>query len=569
MASADFYRGSGNGNGSASPDDVIGIVTALVGAPLENGEVASRIGGFEQVLAIEKEPVEAIPNAEQLSPEDLQKLKDEMADVRSARMIAAVFATSNGRHDNYQNGTKFLERGGKRGKQIDPLLPGKYQLNPAMFRVEMVPMLVVEQGQVAVIKSYVGLEEKDISGKTFKFGSIVEPGHKGIWNKTLRTGKYPLNPYCYEAILVPTSIITLNWATNVSAAHKLDARLETIIAKSNEGFPIAMDLVVQIHIPESEAPRIISSVGTLQNLVDEVLQSAVGNYFRDTIQAKKAADILSQRQKIQEEAFVYLKKKLAEYNNVELVAVLVQDVIYPDELTKVLKERQIAVQETETYKAKEAAEKQRQTMEQERGNAATQFELAASKVRIEVATNKAKAREEEGRGEAAYTLQTGQSEAKVIELKQKAGAAGTKAQVDALGEQGPVLTVIMDAIKQFAASQKGVPFMPRTLVTGGSGEGLNSGALTAFMQACQGAANFLPSASSTEEEVVPEETDAPGETAVEETGAQEAQETQETQEDKIEEIKSEEKSQETNKEEQTQEGKWYSKEGGFAGEKGF
>ena len=70
----------------------------------------------------------------------------------------------------------------------------------------------------------------------FQFGSLMRPGHRGVWEEALRTGKYPINPYCYKAEIVPTAILTLNWADRVSAAHNLDAKLEQIVAKSSEGF---------------------------------------------------------------------------------------------------------------------------------------------------------------------------------------------------------------------------------------------------------------------------------------------------------------------------------------------
>ena len=92
------------------------------------------------------------------------------------------------------------------------LLYGAYNLNPFLLRVEQVPMLVVEQGQVAVVKSYVGLPTEDTSGVEFKFGSLVRPGHRGIWEEPLRTGKYTINPRIYQAEIVPTSILNLNWS---------------------------------------------------------------------------------------------------------------------------------------------------------------------------------------------------------------------------------------------------------------------------------------------------------------------------------------------------------------------
>ena len=88
----------------------------------------------------------------------------------------------------------------------------------------------------------------------------------------LRTGKYPINPRCYAAEVVPTSILTLNWAQAVSQAHNLDSQLSPIEGKSREGFVFRIDLQVQIHVPDTKAPKVISMVGTMQNLVNEVLQ---------------------------------------------------------------------------------------------------------------------------------------------------------------------------------------------------------------------------------------------------------------------------------------------------------
>ena len=76
----------------------------------------------------------------------------------------------------------------------------------------------------------------------------MRPGHRGIWQEPLRTGKYPINPRVYAAEIVPTSILTLNWADAVSEAHNLDARLSPIDGKSREGF-------VFTHRPAGADPR--------------------------------------------------------------------------------------------------------------------------------------------------------------------------------------------------------------------------------------------------------------------------------------------------------------------------
>src|SRR5574342_895674 len=218
--------------------DMIGVVTTLEGDPLPAGDIASRLGGFKDIEDIERRA--SRPGAGPIPPVNPQ-------------LIETILGSKNEQHKSYQDFQACLDKGGRIGLQHDPLLYGAYNLNPFLVRVEHVPMLVVEQGQVAVIKSYVGLPTEDTSGAEFKFGSLVKPGHRGIWEEPLRTGKYPINPRIYQAEIVPTAILKLDWSQGVTGAHGLDARLEPIVAKSREGFIFTLDLQVLIHVPDTQA----------------------------------------------------------------------------------------------------------------------------------------------------------------------------------------------------------------------------------------------------------------------------------------------------------------------------
>ncbi len=271
-------------------------------------------------------------------------------------------------------------------------------------------MLVVRQGEVAVIKSYVGLPTEDTSGEEFKFGSIVKPGHQGIWSEPLRTGKYTLNPRIYEAEIVPTSILTLNWSHVTSEAHSLDARLAPIDAKSKEAFNFSIDLQVQIHVPDTRAPKVITMVGTMQNLVNEVLQSAVGNYFRNKLQTLGATEFIEKRDEVQSAAERYIQQYLSRYE-VETRGVYIQDVVFPADLVEVLTSREIAAQERETFAQQRAAQEARVSLEQQRGVADMQAELAQANVSIDIETSRAQAARARAEGEAAVITLTGAAEA--------------------------------------------------------------------------------------------------------------------------------------------------------------
>lgn len=425
--------------------DTVGIVTTFEGDPVAAGDIASRLGGFDDVKQMEAR-----------------------SDVNDAELIELMLGGQNYKHNNYQDYQAFLEAGGRIGLQYDPLLYGAYTLNPFLVDVELVPMLVVEQGMVAVIKAYVGLVAQDTSGAEFKFGSLVRPGHRGIWQEPLRTGKYAINPRCLEAERVPTAILTLNWADTISGAHNLDKGLKQITAKSREGFVFDIELQVQIHVPDAKAPRVISMVGTMQNLVNEVLQSAVGNHFRDTLQSMPAVEFINTRKMVQEKAFEFIRHKLEDYN-VETRGVYIQDVALPKELVVVLTQREIANQEIETYRKQEESQQQRVRMEFTKGTANKQSDLASSKVGVDIATNQADAVVQKARGEATYIRETGTAQGAQVQAVGLAKAKAYREQVQALG---PINTALVNLGQAIADSKSRL--VPDILVMGGGGsvEGL-------------------------------------------------------------------------------------------------
>ncbi|MCA0228797.1 hypothetical protein LCH21_05140 [Patescibacteria group bacterium] len=434
------------------PTDQVGILTALDGPPLEPGTIAGRIGSFDDIRSLEA------------------------SNASSNEVIQTVLGDHNALHNNYQDAQAFLDAGGRRGLQHDVLRSGDYAINPFLFKVDLQPMLVVEQGQVAVIKAYVGLPTEDKSGETYKFGSIVAPGHEGIWSDVIRTSKKGLNQTIYQPIIVPTSILQLNWADNVESEHGLDRELSTIVAKSNDAFEFAIELQVQIHIPDTNAAKVIGSVESIAKLVNEVLQAAVGNYFRDTLSKLAATDFIQTRSSVQQKATEYIKEYLNEYF-VEVRGVYIQDVRLPDDLAEVLRTREIANQKKQTYGAQKDAENARIDMEAMKGQADMQQQKAAAQVSVEInranaeaavakATGDRKVLEELGAGEAAKIRAIGEANGSAARALGEGQAAGYQAQRDAIGAGQTAAVAVVDAL-----SKSQTPYMPQTLITGGGGGG--------------------------------------------------------------------------------------------------
>src|SRR5450759_3814810 len=114
--------------------DTVGIVTTYEGEPLPSGDIASRLGGFKDVSAMEES-----------GANDLE-------------LIEGLLGSKNNLHNNYQDYQAFLDNGGKPPSQ----------------------------------------------------------------------------------------------------AHNRDRQLKQTVAKSREGFVFAIDLHVQIHVPDTKAPKVIS-----------------------------------------------------------------------------------------------------------------------------------------------------------------------------------------------------------------------------------------------------------------------------------------------------------------------
>src|ERR1700741_3997817 len=174
-------------------------------------------------------------------------------------------------------------------------------------------MVQIPIGYVGVVISFVGQAHVDVSGLEFKHGDLVNAGHKGVWVTPLYPGKHPINTRVMKIELVPTTNIVLNWATRTEA-HHYDEKLSSITVRSKDGFAFNLDVAQIIHVGALDAPKVISRVGSMQNLVDHVLQPTVGNYFRNAAQAYTVLDFLTARSERQEEATQHITVALKQYD---------------------------------------------------------------------------------------------------------------------------------------------------------------------------------------------------------------------------------------------------------------
>lgn len=395
-------------------------------------------------------------------------------------------------HNNFQDPQTFLTNGGKRGLQEQVILAGQWNLNPWFVNIEKISMISIPIGFVGVVTSFVGKEHKDVSGDEFKHGDLVEQGHKGVWETPLTTGLYPINTKTTKVDLIPTTNVVLNWANNRNESHKLDEKLCSITVRSKDGFSYNLDVSVIIHVGAKQASRVISRMGSMQNLISQVLEPAIANYFRNSAQVYSALDFLKERTKMQQSAANFVREALAVYD-IEAVDTLIGDIVLPKELLETQTQRKLAEEMQQTYEVQETSQKQKEALNKQTAITEIQSKMVASEqeVRISQLQAEQKIKTAEGdtkvaeqkslqmlriaqaeadsmkmKAEASASLiqQTGAAEASAIEAKGDAQAKAYKAGVAAMGESNFTLLETMGVI-----GKEKVKVIPDLVVGGGSG----------------------------------------------------------------------------------------------------
>jgi uncharacterized membrane protein YqiK len=378
-------------------------------------------------------------------------------------------------HDSFQRGQKFIDAGGCRGLQEDVLLAGSWNLNPWFVEVTLVPMVEIPIGYVGVVVSYVGQEHVDVSGADFTHGDLVEKGRKGVWVEPLLPGKHPLNTQVMKVELVPTTNIVLNWAERTEA-HQYDDKLSSIAVRSKDGFSFSLDVAQIIHVAAKNAPRVISRVGSMQNLVDHVLQPTVGNYFRNSAQEVTVLEFLSARSTRQTEAKAAIAAAVEAYD-VECIDTLIGDIVPPAELMKTQTDRKIADELKRTYDVQRESQEKRQELERERAVAELQAEVVRSEQMVRIAAQNAQAAAEAAKGQAAAIRLRADAEADATRALGTARAQAYKEGREALGPEAYTSMQIATII-----GERNIKIVPDIAVSGGGGNGLGE-ALMARMLA--------------------------------------------------------------------------------------
>lgn len=398
-------------------------------------------------------------------------------------------------HSNFQDPEKFLELGGRRGKQIRVLTDGTYYINRLFATVEYRPKTVVPIGFVGVVVSFYGDKGVDTTGSDYKHGELVANGCKGVLEKPLMPGKYAFNTDAGKVVLVPTTNIILKWNKSETGDHKYDENLTEVDIITKDAFEPSLPLSVVMHIDYKQAPWVIQRFGDISMLVNQSLDPLVSAYFKDVAQTKTLIELIQERSEIRERAVTEMHEKFQRYN-LQLEEVLIGtpktsagDIMIENILTQ-LRERQIAEEKKVTYQKQQEAAESEKTLREAEAAAQQQEFLTKSKIQIEVERNIGAALASKAEQEANQITALAKANSTKIRLEGEAEASkesnvglakaqAIDAQVKAYG--GAEYRVIQEVVDKLsmAIQNAHVDIVPKTVVhMGGNGDGSQSSAGT-------------------------------------------------------------------------------------------
>jgi uncharacterized membrane protein YqiK len=354
-------------------------------------------------------------------------------------------------HNNYQDPEAFLRAGGRRGRQHMPLTDGTYFLNRWFTTVEVIPKTVVPIGSVGVVVSYIGRTGADVSGTAFRHGERVAEGERGVWERALGPGKYAFNTYSGNVVLVPTTNFVLHWVTGRSESHRYDESLKSIDLVTKDAFEPSLPLSVVVHIDYQRAPSVIQRFGDVQKLITQTLDPMLSAYFRDIAHKKTMLELLHDRDKIQAEARLELRDKFHEFD-IECVDVLIgkpetgKDSGKIETLLDQLRERQLSVEQLETFERKRVAAEKMRLLAEAQAQATMQTNLTNARVEAQIAEQKGEAELAKARKSAEQMVvmaeaELSQSRRRAEQTVLLAEAASRQKELEGRGESRRVMQV--------------------------------------------------------------------------------------------------------------------------------
>jgi regulator of protease activity HflC (stomatin/prohibitin superfamily) len=349
---------------------------------------------------------------------------------------------------------------GYKGIQKEVLTPGLYKLNPHVYEVTKLPAVVVPPGSVGVVTRLAGktgASAATTQGMEADLSRIVGSAeHRGILKDVLQPGVYYKNPRIEKVDVVPVGYD----AIDIHTADRGNADTGGIKFYSYDGYQVEADLTVVWGRTPADAPRIVATVGNVEQVEKNVIEPAMKAACQNVGANYTAKELIqgTTRSKFQDELSDSLEKQVKS-RNLHVLLALIRNVIIKDKsgqdatngLLATIQRANIEVENQLTFKQKTqtAMTKAKLDAEQKLVDVAKETVTSDSNVKVAniLADGQKKAAEmdaqrqldvanvqlEIAKLEAQTTQILGKAKADVERMKNESEAKGAEMMVKALG----------------------------------------------------------------------------------------------------------------------------------------
>ena len=325
---------------------------------------------------------------------------------------------------------------GSKGVLREVLGTGRHRINPFAYEVRIFDDLRIPPGSVGVVVELTGgdLFSGSVNGSGFGGGFLAPPGRKGVRPTVLKEGVHRLNPFIYSVSPV-----------NIQSQRHEFSGADAISFLTIDGFTVSLEGTVEFNIAQEQAPRLVHEVGDMEDILKKLILPSVHGFARIEGSKKRAIEFIvgESRQNFQSQLERFLRENCRKWG-VNINSVLIRDIIVPDEIAGIIRDRELAAQEARKYseqiaQARSEAELQKQRMLAEQNRNRISAETIAKTAAI--AANQAKlekiiaAETALKVAEIAYRTAEARSRAELnaAEARRRVIAAANRSEAEVLG----------------------------------------------------------------------------------------------------------------------------------------
>jgi regulator of protease activity HflC (stomatin/prohibitin superfamily) len=359
--------------------------------------------------------------------------------------------------------------------------PGKHFINPFAYHVKIEDAINIKPGCVGVVTRLVGKDPlSDGLPAEQRNTYIVAAGLKGVQAEVLDPGTHYLNPY----------LVNVNEVNLQSQRFEMSGE-DAINFLTMDGFTVHVEGTLEFALIREQAALLLHQVGVMDDIIKKIILPRARGFSRIEGSKNPALNYIvgEMRQQFQDNLEKHLRETCLAAG-VAIKSVLVRNITAPEDIAKVIREREVAKQTAKMYdqqieQAKSKAELTAQEMLAKQNEEKVKAEtiklqatilakqeqtvqltaadqgLAVAKLELEAADAQAKALLAEAGGEQAVIKYNNTAEAKVFESQSTAFGGGLNyAKYLFYQKVGPRIETILTSDKGEGLGALFMPFLP-------------------------------------------------------------------------------------------------------------